>query len=62
MERNGLVARTAEATIAPGVEYSLTPLGESLEEPLAALTRWAERHLDDVDAARRLHKRPERDR
>lgn len=62
MERNGLVVRNAEATIPPRVEYGLTPLGESLEEPLAALTQWGEHHLDDVDAARRMYKRRERGR
>jgi DNA-binding HxlR family transcriptional regulator len=27
------------------VEYSLTPLGRSLQEPLSAICRWAERNL-----------------
>lgn len=62
MERNGLVIRIAEATIPPRVEYRLTPLGESLEAPLAALTQWAERNLDDVEAARQLHQKRQRER
>jgi DNA-binding HxlR family transcriptional regulator len=56
MERNGLVARRAEATIPPTVEYSLTSLGETLREPLVSMGRWAERHLEEVEAARRRHK------
>ncbi len=55
MERNGVVARAAEATIPPKVEYCLTPLGETLREPLAAMALWAERHLDEVAAAHRRY-------
>ncbi len=56
MERNGLVGRTVDPTIPPKVEYRLTPLGESLREPLAALTAWAEGHVDEVEAARRRYR------
>jgi DNA-binding HxlR family transcriptional regulator len=55
MERDGLVARVVEPTVPPRVTYSLTPLGESLRTPLAALTDWAERHLSDVRVARARH-------
>jgi DNA-binding HxlR family transcriptional regulator len=48
LERNGLVERRAIRTSPPGVEYSLTPLGESLLEPIGMLSRWAETHTDDV--------------
>jgi DNA-binding HxlR family transcriptional regulator len=34
------------------VEYSLTPLGRSLIEPLDAICRWAEKHLPELEAAR----------
>ena len=34
------------------VEYSLTPLGQSLIEPLEAICRWAEKHLPELEAAR----------
>jgi len=59
MERDGLVVRTVRPAVPPEVEYRITPLGESLDEPLTALASWAERHLDDVAAARRRHDRRE---
>ncbi|MGH2530664.1 MAG: winged helix-turn-helix transcriptional regulator [Thermomicrobiales bacterium] len=52
LERDGLVERRIYPVVPPHVEYSLTPLGETLIEPLSALRVWAEQHLDDVDAAR----------
>ncbi len=42
LERHGLVARTVFPVIPPRVEYALTPLGRSLNEPLAGLCRWIE--------------------
>src|SRR6187431_59362 len=44
LEANGLVLRTVYAEAPPRVEYSLTGLGMSLQEPIAALTRWAQEH------------------
>lgn len=41
LERNGLVRRTAYATVPPRVDYELTPLGRSLTAPLSALAEWA---------------------
>ena len=52
LERDGLVRRTPLATVPPTVEYSLTPLGRTLDEPLASIRRWAERHIEDVQTAR----------
>ena len=40
------------------VEYRLTPLGESLAEPLVALCRWAMDHLEAVQQARRANGAP----
>ena len=51
MERDGLVRRTVYAVIPPRVEYSLTPLGETLCEPLNALADWSHAHMDQVRAA-----------
>jgi DNA-binding HxlR family transcriptional regulator len=34
------------------VEYALTPLGQTLREPLRTLTEWSVRHIADVLAAR----------
>lgn len=52
LQREGLVAREVLPLVPPGVEYRLTPLGQSLTEPLAQLVRWAETHHGDVRAAR----------
>ena len=52
LERNGLVQRTVFAQVPPRVEYCLTPLGQTLCEPLAAIRRWAEAHLEKTQAAR----------
>jgi len=51
LERDGLVVRTVYPVIPPHVEYSLTPLGRTLEEPLKSLSGWAERHMNEVHAA-----------
>ncbi|MFC9463938.1 winged helix-turn-helix transcriptional regulator [Streptomyces coelicoflavus] len=51
--RDGLVGRRVEATVPPRVYYRLTPLGLTLEEPLAALREWAEAHMAEVDRANR---------
>ncbi|WP_113694992.1 winged helix-turn-helix transcriptional regulator [Amycolatopsis albispora] len=42
LERHGLVERQAYAEVPPRVEYRLTELGETLVEPIAVLTKWAE--------------------
>ena len=52
LERDGLVARTVHPVVPPRVDYTLTPLGETLIAPLSALCRWAEAHLGEVLAAR----------
>jgi DNA-binding HxlR family transcriptional regulator len=52
LERDGLVARKAYAEVPPRVEYKLTPLGHTLIEPLTAIQRWSELHMDDILAAR----------
>lgn len=52
LERDGLLTRTAHDEMPPRVEYELTPLGRSLREPLTALARWAEAHIEEVEQAR----------
>jgi DNA-binding HxlR family transcriptional regulator len=37
--------------VPPKVEYSLTPLGKSLVEPLAVMGEWAYQHIQDVKVA-----------
>jgi DNA-binding HxlR family transcriptional regulator len=48
LERDGLLTRTVYAEVPPRVEYALTPLGETLIEPLAVLREWAEAHIDTI--------------
>ena len=52
LERDGLVNRKYHATIPPKVEYSLTPMGVSFQEPVRALGYWALENLGTIDAAR----------
>jgi DNA-binding HxlR family transcriptional regulator len=52
LERDGLVKRTVFPTIPPRVDYELTPLGETLIEPLTALGGWAVKHRPAVESAR----------
>ena len=42
MEADGLVHREVYAEVPPRVEYSLTPLGRSLEPVIDALKAWGE--------------------
>jgi DNA-binding HxlR family transcriptional regulator len=53
LERDGLVTRKVFAEVPPRVEYSLTPLGWTLAEPLIALSEWGEQHGPRVTEARR---------
>jgi DNA-binding HxlR family transcriptional regulator len=55
LERDGLVTRTVYPTVPPRVEYQLTPLGQTLTGPLAAIRDWAERHINEVNDARMRH-------
>ena len=52
LERDGLVHRTVYPEVPVRVEYVLTPLGQTLREPLRTLTEWSVRHIDEVLAAR----------
>jgi DNA-binding HxlR family transcriptional regulator len=48
LERSNLVERRSLAIAPPGVEYRLTPLGETLLEPVSVMARWAESHADEL--------------
>jgi DNA-binding HxlR family transcriptional regulator len=47
LEGDGLVSRKVHPSVPPQVEYSLTPLGQSLANPLIALSTWV---LDNIGA------------
>jgi DNA-binding HxlR family transcriptional regulator len=51
LERYGLIEREVYPTVPPRVEYSLTPLGTSLVEPLAILGEWSYQHILEVKTA-----------
>lgn len=48
LERDGLIVRIPRDEYPRRVDYALTPLGETLIDPMAALARWAETHMDEV--------------
>ncbi|MFE2407245.1 winged helix-turn-helix transcriptional regulator [Kitasatospora sp. NPDC059408] len=50
LERNGMIMRRVLPTSPVGVEYSLTPLGESLQEPFNRLYAWTVAHTDAIRA------------
>src|SRR5438477_11500390 len=52
LERDGIVERTVHPVVPPKVEYSLTPLGQSLVKPLVMLCEWTARHREEIEAAR----------
>lgn len=55
LERDGLVRRTVYPVVPPKVEYTLTPLGETLIDLLVAIDGWAERHMEEILGERRRH-------
>lgn len=60
LEQDGLVARTAHATVPPRVDYELTALGHSFLEPMRGLLDWAQNHHEQVRAARQAYVPPPR--
>ncbi len=52
LEESGLVQRKIYPVVPPMVEYSLTPLGETLVEPLKGLCCWSFKYFHEVEAAR----------
>jgi DNA-binding HxlR family transcriptional regulator len=52
LERNGLVDRKVYPVVPPMVEYSLTPLGLTLNQVLKSLCDWSTDNFERVEAAR----------
>lgn len=50
LEADGIVLRTVYSQVPPKVEYSLTPLGETLAPMVRALNDWGAGYLDQVSA------------
>jgi len=51
LEEHALVDRKVFAVVPPRVEYTLTELGRSLNEPLKVLCRWTERNGASLERA-----------
>ena len=62
LEERGLVERTVFPVVPPRVEYQLTPLGRSLNEPLQTLCDWLKENGRDLErrAARSVRPRQAR--
>lgn len=52
LERNGLVERQVMGGRPVAVEYSITPLGRTLDKPFLALRDWTVDHLAEVERHR----------
>ena len=52
LENNGLVDRTAFATVPVTVEYTITPLGRSLGHVVEQLRLWSIANIGEIVAAR----------
>ena len=48
LERNGILGRRVIPSSQIAVEYSITPLGRTLEGPFNALYTWTISHVDEV--------------
>jgi DNA-binding HxlR family transcriptional regulator len=53
MERDGLIDRKIYPVVPPMVEYSLTPMGRLLIEPIEMLYAWAAKNNDALSKLRR---------
>ena len=53
LERNGMVTRRVIDGPRLGVEYALTPLGCSLQQPFALLYDWTVAHMDEIGDCQR---------
>ncbi|AEG94119.1 winged helix-turn-helix transcriptional regulator [Ramlibacter tataouinensis] len=51
LERNGLIARRVITSSPIAVEYSITPLGRTLKDPVFALCAWTLAHEGEVERA-----------
>jgi DNA-binding HxlR family transcriptional regulator len=55
LERSGLVARRVLTDSPLGVEYSFTPLGDTLETPVRALYNWTRQYSAAVRSAQEAY-------
>ncbi len=55
LERNGMIERRVLPTSPIGVEYRLTPLGESLRGPFGGVYDWAVANAAEIQACQADH-------
>ena len=55
LERDGLITRTVYPQVPLRVEYELTPLGQTLIQPIAAIVQWSYDHVEEVNVAQALY-------
>jgi DNA-binding HxlR family transcriptional regulator len=55
LERSGLVARRVLTDSPLGVEYSFTPIGDTLETPIRALYNWTRQYSAAVRSAQEAY-------
>lgn len=53
LERNGLISRRVIPVSPVAVEYAVTPLGRTLEQPFKALHGWTLSNITEVEKARK---------
>ncbi|MGL4197790.1 MAG: winged helix-turn-helix transcriptional regulator [Allorhizobium sp.] len=54
LEEQGLLTRTVYPVVPPRVDYTLTPLGQSLRSVIMMLEQWGSRYVECKDGERRL--------
>jgi DNA-binding HxlR family transcriptional regulator len=54
LEEHGMVSRQSSALHRQGIEYLLTPLGESMRSILESLLEWGAHHARELDEVDRL--------
>lgn len=50
LEADGLLDRKVYPVVPPKTEYTLTPLGRRMHEPVSMLCEWATKNHDDIEA------------
>lgn len=55
LERNGLVSRRVIASSPVAVEYAITSLGRTLQDPFVALVSWAKQHGVAIEQAQVMY-------
>jgi DNA-binding HxlR family transcriptional regulator len=59
LEQNGIINRKVYPVVPPMVEYTLTPIGKELMEPISMLGTWAEKNAEAVQKARETYEERE---